>query len=254
MNLQNILIVKQIQGEHKMDALELTLKTNSEIIRNAKKEIKGKRAIFLGGIIIFIIVSMLTEIPKIGKIVSVIISGPLLFGISAFSLAIYRKEKVNSLFVLNGFKVMLSTMLLSALMGLYTFLKLLRLVIPGIFAFLDYSQSYYILKDNPSLEERTIIEESKRLMSGNRKRYCLLQLKLFLSISIYFLPALICLALVKLFEIQQSQEMMLFIYAVTWLFIIINFIPEYLVSLAAFYDEVKNEKLMFRKDEEVGVE
>jgi len=53
-------------------------------------------------------------------------------------------------------------------MTLFIFLWTLLLVIPGIMAAFSYSQTYYILMDNPELSPREAIAKSKRMMHGVR--------------------------------------------------------------------------------------
>ena len=67
----------------------------------------------------------------------------------------------------------LGTMLLSSV---YQFLWMLLLIIPGIIKGYSYALTPYLLKDHPELKFNAAIEESMRLMSGNKMRLFILDL------------------------------------------------------------------------------
>jgi uncharacterized membrane protein len=54
---------------------------------------------------------------------------------------------------------------------LKTFAWLLLFIIPGIIAGIRYSQAYFIKIDNPHMLSFEAINESKRLMKGNKWKY-----------------------------------------------------------------------------------
>ena len=67
-----------------------------------------------------------------------------------------------------------SALVARLLVTLYTFLWGLLLVVPGIIAAYSYSMTSYILAENPGLSARDAMNESKRLMNGNKWRlFCL---------------------------------------------------------------------------------
>ena len=63
-------------------------------------------------------------------------------------------------------------LLMSVKIMLWSFL----FVVPGIIAAFRYSQSFYVLADNPDMSVSDCIKESCRLMTGNKGRYFYLQL------------------------------------------------------------------------------
>ena len=66
------------------------------------------------------------------------------------------------------------TGLANFLRGLYTFLWMLLLVIPGIIAAFNYAMVPYVLAENPELTASEALARSKALMRGNRWRlFCL---------------------------------------------------------------------------------
>ena len=62
------------------------------------------------------------------------------------------------------------------LMGIYIFLWMLLLVVPGIIKALAYSLTPYILKDYPELSVNQAINLSVKMMKGHKMRYFLLTL------------------------------------------------------------------------------
>jgi uncharacterized membrane protein len=75
------------------------------------------------------------------------------------------------------------------LMAIYTSLWSLLLYIPGIVKSISYSQTAYVLRDNPGLSYNAAIERSMDMMYGYKMRY----FKLLLSfIGWILLAALTC--------------------------------------------------------------
>ena len=62
------------------------------------------------------------------------------------------------------------------LMGIYIFLWMLLLVVPGIIKAIAYSLTPYILKDYPELSVNQAINLSVKMMKGHKMRYFLLTL------------------------------------------------------------------------------
>lgn len=62
------------------------------------------------------------------------------------------------------------------LMMVYMFLWFLLLIIPGVIKAFAYSQTYFVLKDNPDIGINAAITRSRKLMHGYKWKYFLLQL------------------------------------------------------------------------------
>lgn len=114
----------------------------------------------------------------IGSIAILILSGPFNYGISKMFLKQTRDgEKMNIADIFLGFKDDVGTnILLSVLIGIFTFLWALLFVIPGIIKGLSYSMSYYIKADHPEYDWKACINESKRLMNGHKGELFVLKL------------------------------------------------------------------------------
>jgi uncharacterized membrane protein len=65
------------------------------------------------------------------------------------------------------------------IMSLYLFLWTLLFIIPGIIKAFAYSQTFYILADNPSLSFNEAIEASMKMMYGYKWKYVGLAFRFF---------------------------------------------------------------------------
>ena len=82
--------------------------------------------------------------------------------------------KVEKLF--DGYKDFLRIFGTLLLQGVYIILWSLLLFVPGIIKSISYSQTYYVMKDNPELSFNAAIERSMAMMEGHKMQYFLLQL------------------------------------------------------------------------------
>ncbi len=82
--------------------------------------------------------------------------------------------KVETLF--DGYKDFMRIFGTVLLMNVYIFLWTLLLIVPGIIKSISYSQTYYVLKDNPELKFNEAIERSMEMMEGRKMQYFLLML------------------------------------------------------------------------------
>lgn len=86
------------------------------------------------------------------------------------------RTQVNSLFL--GFKKpwLPKSFLIPFLVGIYTVLWTLLLIIPGIIKAYSYDMAPYVFKDNPEISCDDAIKESMRLMDGHKLQLFLLDL------------------------------------------------------------------------------
>ncbi|MDN4526078.1 DUF975 family protein [Fictibacillus fluitans] len=104
---------------------------------------------------------------------------PAVIGYSWVFIGLIRREpqSVKSMFSPFGeigtFLKLIGT---TILVWLFTALWTVLLIVPGIIKGIAYSQTYYVLKDNPDLPVLQAITESRRLMDGYKWKFFLLQL------------------------------------------------------------------------------
>lgn len=150
---------------------------NNEIRAKARAQLKGKWGTPILVCFIYGVISLVISIvPGIGSIAALILAGPLMLGLTIFSLkfACGEQAEVGNLF--DGFNNFVAAMILYLWMVLWIFLWSLLLIIPGIIKSLSYSMSFYVLADNPQIGFREALNVSKRITMGYKGRIFLLGL------------------------------------------------------------------------------
>lgn len=195
------------------------IKSNSELRELARKQLVGRWGpAILAYLIITIIVSLPGAIPDVGWVISLLIAGPFTLGQTIYSIKFKRGEQVFIENIFDGFKRFSTAFVLQILITLFVFLWSLLLIVPGIIAYLGYSQAFYILNDNPELTATEALNRSKEMMKGYRGKLFMLQLS-FLGWGI------LCI--------------LTFGIGFLWL------IPYMNISFANFYDNLKNSRRSF---------
>lgn len=110
----------------------------------------------------------------ISNIYSLLITGPMTLGYAMFAISIFRKRETSPAEVFYGFERFGKAFGLYIVMIIFVLLWSLLLIIPGIIAAFRYSMSFYILADNPDIGIMEALNESKKMMRGNKwKFFCL---------------------------------------------------------------------------------
>ncbi len=149
-----------------------------EIKSLAKQQIKGKIGrLFVIELIVAACSLIASYIPIIGGIANIFVLTP------AFAIAttmIYLRVSENGDFaigdVFNGFDKFWAAFKVQFLMGFFTLLWSILLIIPGIIKSISYSMSMYILAENPQMGALDAINESKNMMEGHKAEYFVLGL------------------------------------------------------------------------------
>lgn len=144
-------------------------------------QLKGnwKPAVILTLIYILMVGSLLLMGVKsnIISIAGMFVFTPLAYGYNAAFLGFKRTGvgvRIEELF--EGFRDYLRVFGTLLLMGIYTYLWMLLLIVPGIIKAIAYSQTFYILRDNPELKFNAAINRSMAMMKGHKMEYFLLSL------------------------------------------------------------------------------
>lgn len=154
-----------------------TIKSNSELREMTRNQLVGNWVTaILAYFIITLILGLPGTIPEIGWVISIIIAGPFTLGQVVYSIKVSRGEHVSIDNIFEGFKRFSTSFILQILISLFVFLWSLLLVVPGIIAYLAYSQAFYILNDNPDLTASEALRLSKEMMRGYKGKFFLLQL------------------------------------------------------------------------------
>lgn len=107
---------------------------------------------------------------------TVLLVGPIIMGFHAFFLYFYRLKSNDTHLLYSGFKMFGKSIGIFLLQTVFIYLWALLLIFPGIIAAYRYSQAYYIMLDNPEKGCLEYINESKRMMYGNKGRLFCMQL------------------------------------------------------------------------------
>ena len=156
----------------------------AELKRRAKAQLGGKifGSVWLYAVLAVLIYNALVRVigavPTVGVVISLLLGGPLAYGIDSIFLKQARDGEpmqIGDLF--KGFSEDFSGLFLLGLMQtIFIVLWSLLLVVPGIVASLAYSMSYYIKKDHPEYDWRTCMNASKQMMNGHKMELFVLNL------------------------------------------------------------------------------
>jgi len=176
---------------------------------------------------------------------------PLFVGINWFYLSLLDGEtlRLNDLF--RPFQYYFKIVGAFFMVTILTVLWSLLFVIPGIIKGFAYSQTFYILKDNPDLGIFEAITKSREMMKGNKAKLLLVNLS-FIG---WYLPMVLSFswllyeswgilpATIDSFYLAFSvNPFVAFLYLVSALGITFYVIPYYYLTLAAFYRQISKAK------------
>lgn len=126
-------------------------------------------------VVAYLIFMLLVNISSYIIVGSLLFSGVLTIGMNIILLQISREGASGFERMFDGFRKGLgNNIVASILVQVYTFLWSLLFVIPGIVKSYSYSMTYFILADNPDMTPTEAINESRKMMDGNKWRlFCL---------------------------------------------------------------------------------
>ena len=151
-----------------------TFISNREILLDAWNSLSGYIGLAIGFSFLYGVITSFAA--NLFYIPLLIISGPISLGYSIFTLNLVRKKnpQIGDMFAgFNFFEKAIGVYFLYTLIVLGGFILL---IIPGIYWGLMYSQSYFILADNPNIKVTDALAKSKEMMNGSKLKLFLLQL------------------------------------------------------------------------------
>lgn len=152
--------------------------SNREIRARARQDLGGNifdskwMMALLASVIVSLIIGACAAIP-FGALV---VGGPLSIGLIGYFMRLMRKDEDPAIEqVFDGFiNDFLQSFLIYLMTGIFTFLWTLLFIIPGIVKAYAYSMAYYVKRDNPTYDWKQCLDESQRIMKGNKwKLFCL---------------------------------------------------------------------------------
>jgi uncharacterized membrane protein len=145
----------------------------SEIKNEALRKLDKKWGNAAVAILVVGIISAAASIIPFGGVVT---AGPFALGMAIYFLKLSRDESVDLNNIFDGFKNFGNAIGAYILMMIIIFLGILLLIVPGIIAALALSQTYRIMKDNPSMSITDAMQKSHEMMKGHRGDYFLFNL------------------------------------------------------------------------------
>ena len=194
---------------------------NVVLMQMARESLKGKWGLAVGTFFVYMLmiaaIQIMAESYPITSLLSLIISGPMAVGIAIFSMNISRNQDARLEQIFQGFNNFGTSLGAYLLMMLFVLLWTLLLIIPGIIAALSYAMTFYIIADDDSIGAMEAIDKSKKMMDGYKWKFFCLGLR-FIGWS------LLCIITLGI--------------GFLWL------IPYMQVSLAKFYDDIKENHIV----------
>jgi uncharacterized membrane protein len=149
----------------------------SELKNDALQKLDKKWGAAAVVVLILIAINLvLGLIPIAGSVASIIVSGPLSLGMAGYFLNLSRNQAIDTNNLFDGFKNFANALVAYLLMLLIVLVGILLLIVPGIIAALALSQTYNIMRDNPSMSAMDAMKRSHELMTGHRGEYFVLNL------------------------------------------------------------------------------
>lgn len=146
----------------------------------AKEQIKGNIGIlFVITLLTALIGGALGSVPVVGSVASVLLTPALSLAMCNIYLNLTAgiKPAVGDLF--SQIKNFWPAFKAQFLVGLFVMLWSLLLYVPGIIKACSYSQTMYILAENPTMGARDAINKSKEMMEGHKMEYFVMILSFF---------------------------------------------------------------------------
>ena len=129
--------------------------------------------------IISVIVFGLAALSMVYSILQLFVGSAVSIGYSQFNLDIIDggDAKISDLF--SRFEQLKTAIYTKILATLRVLLGTLLFIVPGVIMSYSYAMSNFVLAENPDMNAREALRESKRIMKGNRWRFFCLQMSFF---------------------------------------------------------------------------
>ena len=162
---------------------------NKQIMKEAKESLKGKWGISIAACLIAgVITIMITILGGYlinedwgGNLLSLFVTPPIGVGLALFFLNIHSGNKLEIRTIFNPFKeVWLNSVLAYFMMIVIIIIGSILFIIPGIIAFLMFSQVFYIIAEDNKIDPYNALVKSKKMMEGNKWKLFKIMLRILL--------------------------------------------------------------------------
>ena len=127
-------------------------------------------------LVMFAISVGISIIPILGTIGSWVIGGPLAFGFAAYFINLTRGQHTEIGQLFDGFKRFVDCFIAYLVMMIIVVIGFILLIVPGIIAAIALSQTFRIMKDDPTIKPIDALQKSHEMMKGHRMDYFILGL------------------------------------------------------------------------------
>jgi len=147
----------------------------SELRKMSWNHLKGRYwMVFVAVLIVGIVLGAASSLFGL----SILLAGPLYLGLAVYLLNIVETDTdgKNINLLTKGFDNVFAAFVAYILRTIFVLLWSLLLIIPGIIKSLAYSQTFFILSENPAMSPLDAIKKSQEMMKGHKMRLFLLML------------------------------------------------------------------------------
>ncbi len=149
-------------------------RANQDITSDARNALSGRWGLAIAFCLLLGLLQSGGGIPYLGPLIGLIVGGAFMVGAAVFFLTFVRGGNAEIGMLFAGFKNFGTALGAYMLQAIFVCLWMLLLIIPGIIAGLAYSQTFYLLAEDPSLGPLEAITKSKAMMKGHKgKLFCL---------------------------------------------------------------------------------
>ncbi len=174
-----------------------------ELKKLSWNQLQGRYWMVLLAVFLVMVISSASSYYYVG----ILISGPLFVGQATYLLNIVETDAKGEEFerLLDGFKKSFVVSFLTYLLQMiFIVLWMFLLIIPGIIKALAYSQTFYIIAENPEMSPMDVLRRSEEMMKGHKTRLFLL----ILSFIGWFLLGALALGIGIFFVLPYFQTTM----------------------------------------------
>ena len=137
----------------------------SQLKQMAKDQLRGN----LGALLIcMLLVAVITGVSGVTFIGPIILAPLFMLSMARVFLGLTEGVKPKVMDIFSGVDSLVKAIVLYLLIGVFSFLWSLLLIVPGIIKALSYSMSFYILADNPDMTAGEALKESMRITKGHK--------------------------------------------------------------------------------------
>lgn len=158
--------------------MKTNLTENAVLMQQARESLAGKWNIAVGTTAVYGLISIISSLLKgPGRLIPLLISGPLIVGMATFALSISRNKEAHLEQIFTGFKKYGRSLAAYLLVIMFVILWMFLLIIPGIIAAISYSLTYFILVDDEMISAHDAIRKSKKMMYGYKWKFFRLEMR-----------------------------------------------------------------------------